>query len=93
MILARIRHAVYATIADAELAGERLLLAQPVTPDGAPMGRPMVAVDRVDAGEGDLVIILKEGGSARLMIGSESTPVQAVIVAIVDGIEMEQPQG
>ncbi len=89
MILARIQSAVYATIADGELAGARLLLAQPVNPDGTPTGRALVAVDHVDSGEGDLVVILKEGGSARMMIGSESTPVQAVIVAVVDGLDME----
>ena len=89
MILARIIEPVWATIADPELSGARLLLAMPVTPDGTPVGKPLVAVDRVDAGPGDLVVILREGGSARMMLGQGSTPVQAVVVAVVDGIESE----
>jgi microcompartment protein CcmK/EutM len=92
MILARITGAVHATIADPPLQGEKLLLAQPVGLDGAEIGRPLAAVDRVDAGVGDLVLVLKEGGSARALLGNDESPVQAVIVAVVDDVSLtEEP--
>lgn len=89
MILARVVEPVWATIADTELAGSRMLMVLPVDPEGRPIGKPIVAIDRVDAGPGDLVVVLREGGSARMLLGQESTPAAAVIVAVVDDVERE----
>ena len=58
-----------------------------------PSGRPLLALDRVDAGVGDLVLVNKEGGSARILYENEETPVQAVIVAVVDDIEVMEGEG
>jgi ethanolamine utilization protein EutN len=94
MILARVMGSVHATVKDAPLEGERILMTQAVGLDGVPTGRPLLALDRVDAGVGDLVLVNKEGGSARLLYGNEETPVQAVIVAVVDDLEiMEGEEG
>ncbi len=90
MILSRVIGSVHATIKDAPLEGARLLLAQPIALDGTPIGRPLVAVDRVDAGMGDLVLVNKEGGSARMMLENEESPVQAVIIAVVDNLELAE---
>jgi microcompartment protein CcmK/EutM len=68
---------------DAELEGHRLLVVRPVDLEGKPSGTALVAVDRVDAGEGDVVLVNKEGSGARLMLGNR-IPVQAVVVAVVD---------
>ena len=62
--------------------------AQAVDLSGAVIGRPLLALDRVDAGVGDLVLVNKEGGSARILYENEETPVQAVIVAVVDDVEV-----
>jgi ethanolamine utilization protein EutN len=90
MILSRVTGSVHATIKDAPLEGERLLLTQPVDLNGTPIGRPLLALDRVDAGVGDLVLVNKEGGSARILYENEETPVQAVIVAVVDDLEIDE---
>jgi ethanolamine utilization protein EutN len=53
-----------------------------------PKGNSMIAVDRVNAGKDDLVLVNKEGSSARLMLGDDENPVQAVIVGVIDGIDV-----
>jgi microcompartment protein CcmK/EutM len=90
MILSRVTGSVHATVKDAPLEGERILITKPVGLDGVPFGRPLLALDRVDAGIGDLVLVNKEGGSARILYGSEETPVQAVIIAVVDDIQIDE---
>ena len=86
MILARVTGTVVAPQKDAELNGQRLLIVSAISLDGGLTGTPFIAVDRVDAGEGDHVLVNREGSGARLMLGNR-IPVQAVIVAVVDGWE------
>jgi ethanolamine utilization protein EutN len=93
MILSRVTGSVHATVKDAPLQGERILLTQAVDLSGAVVGRPLLALDRVDAGVGDLVLVNKEGGSARILYENEETPVQAVIVAVVDDIQIMDGEG
>jgi microcompartment protein CcmK/EutM len=90
MILSKVTGSVHATIKDPPLAGERILLTQAVDLRGAVIGRPLLALDRVDAGVGDLVLVNKEGGSARILFENEETPVQAVIIAVVDDIQVAE---
>ena len=90
MILSRVTGTVHATAKDSPLEGERILVTRPVDLNGIAFGRPLLALDRVDAGVGDLVLVNKEGGSARILYESEETPVQAVIVAVVDDIEVQE---
>ncbi len=60
--------------------------------DGAPVdvkkGGTVLAVDRVGAGIGERVLVMKEGSSARTMFGEPDAPVRTVIVGIVDEIEV-----
>ncbi len=86
MILARVVGPVVSTIKIQPLEGYKLLSVQPVKPDGEPSGDPIVAVDTVRAGKGDLVIIIDEGGSAGIMLGSSGLPIRTVIAGIVDTI-------
>lgn len=89
MLLCRVVGDVVSTIKNTQLKGEKLLLVQPVDLDAhSPAGNELIAVDKVQAGDGDLVLVNKEGGSARLMLDNPRTPVQAVIVAVVDGMEV-----
>jgi microcompartment protein CcmK/EutM len=90
MILSRVTGSVHATVKDPSLEGERILMTQAVDLGGVPIGRPLLALDRVDAGVGDLVLVNKEGGSARILYGNEETPVQAVIIAVVDDLEIAE---
>ena len=77
-----------ATMKDEKLRGRKLLLVQDADLQGKTRGEPFVAVDTVDAGTGDLVVIT-EGSSARQTSFTEGLPVDAVIVAVIDSLETE----
>ena len=87
MTLARVTGTVVATIKIGDLKGYKLLVLQPVDPDGNPKGRTMVGLDTVQAGEGDTVLIIDEGNSSRMILGSSMAAVRTVVVGIVDRIE------
>ena len=87
MQLARVIGDVVATRKDENLTGMKLLVLQPLTPDRQPAGRPLVAVDTVDAGVGETVLIVS-GSSARMASGMKDCPVDAAIVGIVDAVEI-----
>ena len=88
MILARIVGTVVATQKDERLVGSKLLVAQPIDPNGKAQGNHLVAVDTVDAGFGETVLIVS-GSSARMAADLKDTPVDAAIVGIVDTIELK----
>jgi len=87
MYLARVVGEVVATIKHGELQGQKLLLVQPVTPADAPTGRPAIAVDSVDAGPGDLVLVADEGNSAAQVLRRGRGPVRTVVVGVVDEVD------
>ncbi|MBI3553972.1 MAG: EutN/CcmL family microcompartment protein [Elusimicrobia bacterium] len=86
MIFARVTGNVVCTQKDEKLVGSKLMLVQPVDLADAPKGNPIVAVDAVGAGEGELVLLV-QGSSARQTSKTKDNPVDAVIFAIVDTIE------
>ncbi len=86
MIFARVAGTVVCTQKDEKLVGVKLLLVQPVDLAGAAKGNPLVAVDAVGAGEGELVLLV-QGSSARQTSRTANNPVDATIFAIVDTVE------
>lgn len=87
MILAKVLGTVVATRKDSRLVSNKLLIARPLDPHGKPEGNYLVAVDTVDAGAGETVLIVS-GSSARMASGMKDCPVDAAIVGIVDAVEM-----
>jgi microcompartment protein CcmK/EutM len=85
MILARVAGTVVATRKDERLVSNKLLLVRPVDPEGKFEGGFLVAVDTVDAGTGETVLVVS-GSSARMATGMKDCPVDAVIVGIVDTV-------
>jgi microcompartment protein CcmK/EutM len=85
MLLARVSGTVVATRKDERLVSNKLLIVRPVDPTGKVEGSALVAVDSVDAGVGELVLIVS-GSSARMATGMKDCPVDAVIVGIVDEV-------
>lgn len=83
MQLARVIGDVVSSIKAAELSGHKLLLLQPVSPDRAPAGRTLVAVDAVGAGVGEHVFFVR-GKEASFPFLPAETPVDACVVGIVD---------
>ena len=67
--------------------GRKLMVVQPVDELGAAQGDSFLAVDRVQAGEGDLVLVNSEGNGARQLIPIEQLPIRSLILAIVDQVD------
>jgi ethanolamine utilization protein EutN len=89
MLLARIVGTVVATRKDPRLVSNKLMLARPIDPKGKAEGNYLVAIDTVDAGVGETVLIVS-GSSARLATGLKDTPVDAAIVGIIDNIDVSE---
>jgi len=93
MMLARVVANVVATEKHPHYLGRKLLVVQPIGPDGAPKGRSLLAVDGVQAGVGDTVLVVDEGGSARAVIGDESAmTIRTAICGIVDRVDVGDDQ-
>ena len=88
MILARVVGTVVATRKDPKLVSNKLLVARPMDPRGKAEGSYLVAVDTVDAGVGETVLVVS-GSSARMASGLQDCPIDAAIVGIVDEIEIK----
>jgi microcompartment protein CcmK/EutM len=88
MILGRVVGTVVATRKDERLTGAKLLLVRSIDPHGKDEAAHMVAVDTVDAGLQDRVLVVT-GSSARMAAGLKDTPVDAAIVGVVDTVEVK----
>jgi len=87
MILAKIVGTVVATRKDERLESHKLLVIRPLDTAGKPEGNYLVAVDTVDAGFGETVLIVS-GSSARMASGLKDCPVDAAIVGVVDHVDI-----
>jgi microcompartment protein CcmK/EutM len=81
--LARVIGEVVATMKDANLTGVKLLILQPIAPDGNPAGRTLVALDSVGAGTGEQVFFVR-GREAAFPFYPAEPPTDATVVGIVD---------
>ena len=90
MLLAKVVGTVVATRKDPRLVSSKLLVARAVDPKGKADGAYLVAVDTVDAGVGETVLIVS-GSSARMAAGLKDCPVDAAIVGIIDTIDVHEP--
>lgn len=90
MLLARVVGTVVATSKDERLVSNTLLITRPMTPYGKAGEDYLVAVDTVDAGIGETVLIVV-GSSARMASRMKDCPVDATIVGIVDTIQIHEP--
>ena len=86
MKIGRVVGTVVSTINAPIFNGRRLLLCDLVDPSGEAEDDYTIAVAAVNAGPGDLVLILDEGTSARQIVGAEVAPIRAVVVGIVDEV-------
>ncbi len=89
MVLGRVVGTVVSTMKHEKLAGLKLLTVQPVDPEGRPAGKRLVALDSVQAGRGDLVLVCDEGNSARLILGDSLAPARTMVVGIVDAVSRD----
>ena len=87
MLLAKVVGTVVATRKDPRLVSNKLMVVRGVDPRGKVEGNYLVAVDTVDAGAGETVLVVS-GSSARMASGLKDCPVDAAIVGIIDAIEV-----
>ena len=87
MLLAKVVGTVVATRKDPRLVSNKLMVVRPVDPRGKAEGGYLVAVDTVDAGVGETVLVVS-GSSARMAAGLKDCPVDAAIVGIVDVVDV-----
>ena len=91
MYLARVVGDVVSTHKNETLVGKKLLVIQRTDLQGDADGSvELLALDVVQAGEGDHVLVVQEGSSARKIFGDDRIPGQAVIVGIVDSVDIEE---
>lgn len=90
MIVAVVLGNVVATEKHPHYRGKKVLVVQPVDAQGRPKGRSFLALDGVQAGAGDRVLVVDEGGSARLVVGEETgMTIRAAVCGIVDRVDIE----
>jgi ethanolamine utilization protein EutN len=87
MQIALVIGSTISTIKDESMRGRKLLIVRKADTAGKMTGEPFVAVDTVSAGTGDLVLIT-DGSSARFTTQTNNAPVDAVIVGVIDSLEM-----
>jgi microcompartment protein CcmK/EutM len=89
MLLAKIVGTVVATRKDPRLVSNKLMVVRPTDPRGKADGNYLVAIDTVDAGVGEMVLVVS-GSSARMASGLKDCPVDAAIVGIIDTVDMDE---
>lgn len=90
MILAKVIGNVVSTQKNYRYEGGRILVVQPIEPDGTEAGDQMLVLDSMDAGVGDTVVVVREGWSASTSsTGSPGAAIDSAIVGVVDQIHYE----
>ena len=88
MFLAQVVGTIVSPVQHPVLDGRRLLFLRPVDPKGRPCGRARVAIDHVQAGVGDRVLVADEGNAARQLLSAPEAPVKTVVVGVVEYVEV-----
>ena len=85
MLLGKVIGNVVATVKNSRYEGARVMVVQPINPDGTARGNTMLALDSVDSGAGDIVIVVQEGwGASTAATGEPGAAIDSAIVGVVD---------
>jgi len=87
MILGKVIGNVVSTMKLPIYQGYKILIVQPVNDKEEPQGKILLALDTVQAGVGDTVLVIDEGNSSRLIMNNSTAPVRTMIVGIVDTVD------
>jgi ethanolamine utilization protein EutN len=89
MLIGRVIGDVVATQKVASHDGHKILVVQPLQLDGTDRGDPVLALDAVDAGIGDRVLLTSEGFSAMTAVGRPNSPIDSAVIGVIDSIELQ----
>jgi ethanolamine utilization protein EutN len=89
VLIGRVVGNLVATQKYAKLEGSKLLLVQPLDLEGKERGTTILAIDGVDAGPGDRVLLVQDGRAAQLVLGKGTSAVDAAVVGVVDAVELQ----
>ena len=90
MILGRIKGNVVASAQYPCYDGQRILIVQPIDEKGGDKGDSFLACDAAQAAPGDVVLVEREGNTARQLLGTANDPFHSVIVGIVDKVTTKE---
>jgi ethanolamine utilization protein EutN len=88
VILCRVEGTVVCTVKHPKFHARTLLVVQPIDPAGEPSGKSFVAVDHAQAGEGDRVLVLREGTGVRQLLKDPNSPIRSLVVGVVDAVDV-----
>lgn len=89
MRLCRVIGNVVSTVKHPSYSGQILLVVQPIGEDGADIGTSFIAIDRVQAGPGDFVVVLTEGNGVRQILQmGDIVPIRSLVVGVVDRVDL-----
>ena len=88
MIIGEVVGTVVSTHKHYKVEGQKLLLVQPLDLEGKAQGEPLLAIDSVDAGVGDRVLVVQEGRSAAMAAGRSQAPLDAAVIGVVDSVSL-----
>ena len=88
MLIGRIIGDVVATQKSPSHEGRKILVVQPLNLDGTDRGDPVLALDAVDAGIGERVLLTTEGFSAMTAVGRPNSPIDAAVIGIIDSVDL-----
>lgn len=89
MLIGRVLGNVVSTQKNQKFEGTKLLLVQPLDLDGQPRGASVIAVDSVDAGVGDRVLLVLDGKAAMTALDRGLAAVDAAVVGVIDSVDLE----
>ena len=91
MNVCRVLGTLVSTAKHPAYVGHKLLLCQPLDAEGMEAGDVIIAVDHVQAGVGDRVLVMQEGGGIRLLLGAVDgkLPIRSLIVGVVDEVTVD----
>ena len=90
MLIARVVGEIVATAKAPSHVGQKALLVQPLNLDGSDQGDALVAMDAVDAGVGDRVLVVTEGWSAMTAVDRPNSPIDMAIIGVIDSVNIDK---
>jgi ethanolamine utilization protein EutN len=88
MLIARVVGELVSTHKHSSHEGRKALIVQPLDLDGSNRGDPVIALDAVDAGVGDRVLLVTEGFGAMTSVGRPQSPIDMAVVGVIDRLDL-----